>query len=641
MKAPKQPALFTPAPRQYTAIDLFCGGGGFSEGAKLAGVRVLAALNHCESAIRTHAANHPHTHHARADVWLASAAHMLRRHGLGPVDLVLASPSCQHFSRAKGGQPLDRQIRSQPYAVLRYVAELREAGRGPRALLVENVPEMATWGPLGEDGRPIPERKGEFFRAWVEELRQLGAIVDWRVCDAADDGAPTHRRRLFVQARFDGVTPTWSEPTHGPGRSKPWVPVATCIDWGVPSCSIFAAREEARTWAKANGRGVPVRPLAANTLRRVAKSIERYVLYAAEPFIVNLSHGGRAEPLDKPIATLTATPKGGDRVLVQPVLAPVITRAHGHGWDRDGGPAHSPDQPLPTLTCTDEQALVAASLVRLYGHSDAASVEAPVGTLTATFKEALVVTHLAGLPRSATSAVVPVGVVTRNGERQGQVPRTFDMAQPAPTVTAKGSQGAVAFVHLAKHYGGPNGEQAIGQALTEPCATITTTGQLGPVAAIAERVVAPALAAYYGSERDGQDVGEPMRTATTKDRFAAIGCELARQLTPEQLAGARRVAAFLCEHGVEVGEVAVVQARGELYVIIDITLRMLEPRELARAQGFPDSYIFEGTRAEIIERVGNSVAPPAAAARIRDIVQTLHPRPRRRAIPPSCAEAAK
>lgn len=415
--------------RKPTAIDLFCGAGGFSEGARRAGVNVIAALNHDANAIACHLANHPGAHHERADVWLITAGHLVR--GLGRVDMLLASPSCTHHSRAKGGQPLDKGLRSQPDAVLHYVRELLAAKRGPRIVIVENVPEFRDWGPLDDGGRPIPERKGEDFQRWVEELRLLGARVEWRVLNAADFGAPTHRRRLFVVASFVGAIP-WPEPTHGPGRAHPWVPVASCIDFATPACSIFATREEARAWAKRHGRGVPVRPLASNTLRRVAAGVKRYVLDAVEPFV------------------------------------------------------------------------------------------------------------------------------------------------------------------------------------------ITATGQPGPVAAVVERVSAPGLAAYYGSERDGQAVTEPMRTATTKDRLALFGCELSRQLSPEQLAGAHRVAAFLRAHGVELEhDVAVVRKGDDLFVIVDITLRMLEPRELLQAQGFPAEYQLHGTRAEQIERIGNSVSPPVAAALIR------------------------
>lgn len=639
-------------PPAFKVVDLFAGGGGASLGIEWAlGVAPIVAVNHCPAAIEMHAANHPNTIHLTEDVFEVSP-----RSVKGELDLLWASPSCVHFSRARGGKPVREQLRTLGWVVVEWARAV-----APRFIVVENVAEMLTWGPLHPDGTPIAERKGETFRAWVQALEIAGYRVEWRILSAADYGTPTIRKRLFVVARRDRKPIPWPAPTHGPGL-LPYRAVAGCIDWSVPCPSIFRRKKE----------------LAAATLRRVVEGIRRYVL-SGRPFLVNLTHGGRLEDIDAPAATitaahrgekalvgphllnlsrggrsealgepartLTATPAGGDRLLV----APLLTRAHGRGWDRDGGPTTPGDGLVPTLTTTDEHALVSAgfvryhgerrereaprvvapdaslptvttenrfgvtcgNLVKLYGKSDVAGLADPAPTVTATDKLGLVAAHLlrhngttaghgnagrgadgpAGTITTidthalSTTTLAPVLVTTSNGECKGQAPRTRPVTEPHTTVVATGSQGALVASHLV---------------------------------------------AYYGSETDGQGLDEPARTVPTKDRFAHVACDLRAQLAADQLETALAVGRLLAAHGLEVGPDGLVTLTldGTLYVLVDIGLRMLTPRELARAQGFPDSYVLTGTRSEQIARIGNSVCPPVVEALVRALFAEELKKPR-------------
>lgn len=479
-------------------VDLFCGGGGTSKGFEWAlGKPPTVAVNHDPAAIEMHAANHPSTIHRREDV-LAVVPHDAI--GGRPVDALWASPDCRHHSRAKGGKPVEKDIRGLAWVVVRWAREVR-----PRVIFLENVPEFTGWGPLyPEDhpdpklrNRPIPERRGETFAEFVGQLRALGYVVEHRVLNCADFGAPTARKRLFMVARSDGRPIVWPEPTHGPGRPLPWAWVADCIDWSIPSLSIFATREEARAWAAATGAdGVPVRPLADATLRRIAAGIVRYVLDDPDPYI-----------------------------------AP--------------GP-------------------VAATMVH-----------------------------------------------TGNGEREGQAPRTYDIRRPLGTVVASGQKHALVSAFLAKHYGG-----VVGHRLDRPLGTVTaidhhslvaahltkfygrSTGAdvRGPSPTVTGRphagLVSAFLCAYYGSERDGQGVKEPARTVTGTDRFGLV----------------------------------TVTIDGEPWVVTDIAMRMLQPRELARATGLPDDFVLTGTKKEQVGRIGNMVPPHPAAALIRANFEGEQPR---------------
>lgn len=339
-------------------VDNFAGGGGASTGIEAAiGRPVDIAINHNPEAIAMHAANHPQTRHYCENIWEVDPREAC---GSRPVGLAWFSPDCTHFSRARGTQPVKKSIRGLAWVVIRWANAVR-----PRIIMLENVEEFQTWGPVvGE--RPDPLRAGETFRTWLGELSSLGYQIEFRVLTAADYGTPTTRRRLFLIARRDGAPVVWPEPTHGRGRPLPWRPAADIIDWSLPCPSIFDR----------------ARPLAEATLRRIAAGIRRYVIESEEPFIVKY-HGGlvspfvvrhghystrtgsglvegcgsgtfRGQSLEIPLATVCAT---NDKHLV----CPILTKHYG------GVVGHRVDRPLGTVTAKDHHALTAASLTRFYG----------------------------------------------------------------------------------------------------------------------------------------------------------------------------------------------------------------------------------------------------------------------------------
>ncbi len=312
-------------------IDNFAGGGGASLGIEHAlGRAVDVAINHSRDAVAMHSINHPATLHHCEDVWRANPVEIA---GGRPVGLCWFSPDCRHFSHAKGGKPVEKKIRGLAWVVVRWARRVK-----PRVIMLENVREFLTWGPLGSDDRPCPVRKGLTFKRWVGQLRTLGYEVEWKILNAADFGAPTSRKRLFLIARCDGSPIVWPEPTHGPGRPKPHRSAAECIDWSIPCPSIFLTREEARPLGL-------VRPLAEKTMRRIAMGVKRYVLDNPRPFLVQVNHGGdgfRGQAADAPLPTVTGRHGFG-------VVAPFVVAQHG---EREGQPprTHGVGVPFPTVT---------------------------------------------------------------------------------------------------------------------------------------------------------------------------------------------------------------------------------------------------------------------------------------------------
>jgi DNA (cytosine-5)-methyltransferase 1 len=376
-------------------VDLFSGGGGASKGIELAlGRSPNVAINHDAEAVCMHEANHPSTVHLCGDVWEYDPRAVVD----GPVGLLWASPDCKHFSKAKGGAVVrSKKIRSLAWIVVKYAKLV-----GPRVIALENVEEFQTWGPLDDEGRPDPEKKGITFRRFVSELRACGYEVEWRELRACDYGAPTTRKRLFLIARRDGQPIVWPAKTHGPGL-LPYKTAADCIDWSIPVPSIFG-----RT-----------KPLAENTLRRIARGIQRFVLGSGKPFVVPLTHHGdsRVHDIDEPLPTITAAHRG-ELALVAPTLiqtgygervpetrrrarashrprqrcqaAPadqenesVRPPKHYGGNETPGSPM---TKPFDTVTCTDHHALVTvevgAFLTKFYGTSTGQGVDAPLDTIT-------------------------------------------------------------------------------------------------------------------------------------------------------------------------------------------------------------------------------------------------------------------
>ena len=421
-------------------VDLFCGGGGASLGVKWATGRCPdIAVDHNPAAIEMHAANHPKTIHLLTDVFEVDPRKTVKRR---EVELLWASPDCTHFSRAKGKAPRSAKIRSLAWVVVEWAREVQ-----PRIIAMENVPEFTTWGPLYERmhfglaeydvptedqacllDQPIPERAGEFFRAFTDALNLAGYRLEWRTLRACDYGAPTTRERFFLVARCDGEPIAWPEPTHGSPKARarnpsllPWRTAAECIDWSIPCPSIFMTREEAKAWAKANhADGVPQRPLAEATQRRIAEGIRRYVLTAAKPFVMHLTHGGRVHDVD----------------------APEITR------------------PLGTVTSVDHHSLVAAHLTRFHGRSVGGEADSPLGTVTSHAHDGVVAAHLTKFYGTSTGSGLdePVPTVTSGGERGGghvglvaafllkfyqEGGQWSDLAEPMHTIVTKARMGLV------------------------------------------------------------------------------------------------------------------------------------------------------------------------------------------------------
>ena len=378
-------------------VDLFAGGGGASTGIELAlGRHVDIAVNHDRLAVALHQANHPQTKHFVSDVFEVDPLVVTEGR---PVGLLWASPDCKHFSKAKGGKPVSKKIRGLAWVVVKWAKLVK-----PRVIFLENVEEFATWGPLAEDGRPCPARKGLTFRRWKAQLENLGYVVEHRELRACDYGAPTIRKRLFLVARRDGEPIVWPEPTHGPGM-KPYLTAADCIDWSIPCPSIFE-RE---------------RPLAEATMRRIAHGIRRYVLNAAQPFIVPVTHQGddRVHPIVEPLRTVTGA-RRGEFALAAPTLVQT-----GYG-ERAGQAPRVPGLGKPLGTAVDGQkhALVAAFLAQhntgMVGHKATDPVSTIVG-------------------KGCTQGLVAAQLVGVGGPQgQGQSP-PYSPGRPMRTVKAKGA----------------------------------------------------------------------------------------------------------------------------------------------------------------------------------------------------------
>lgn len=327
-------------------VDLFAGGGGASTGIEAAiGRHVDIAVNHDPEAISLHTANHPQTRHFISDVFEVNPLTVTAGQ---PVGLLWASPDCKHFSKAKGGTPVSKKIRGLAWVVIKWAKAVR-----PRMIYLENVEEFQTWGPLGEDNRPCPQRKGQTFHLWLGQLQALGYTVEWRELRACDYGAPTIRKRLFLMARRDGMPIVWPEPTHAkpdangkvPKGRKPWRTAAECIDWSISCPSIFERKK----------------PLAVATCRRIAKGLVRYVIEAQQPFIVSIANWSSesVRGTDQPLSTVTANPKGGHHALVTAFLAKHYTGVVGSDM-RD---------PVATVTSVDHHSLVTANLIHM-GHGE-------------------------------------------------------------------------------------------------------------------------------------------------------------------------------------------------------------------------------------------------------------------------------
>nr|DAG24348.1 MAG TPA: DNA cytosine methyltransferase [Caudoviricetes sp.] len=533
-------------------VDNFAGGGGASTGIELAtGYSVDIAINHDPEAIRMHKANHPNTKHYCENVW---AVDPVKACGGHPVALAWFSPDCKHFSKAKGGKPKDKNIRGLAWVACRWAGLVR-----PRVIMLENVEEFKTWGPLGRRHHPIKAKQGETFRKFVQQLTDLGYEVQFRELIAADYGAPTMRKRFFMIARCDGKPIVWPEPTHAPadsevvkeGLAKPYVGAYTQLDFSLPCPSIFDTSEEIKE--KYGIRAV--RPLAPKTMERIARGLKKFVLDNPEPFIIQCNHGGERRPNDirEPMPTITGKHGYG-------IVEPYMVQIGQTGFTAD----RSKDvrEPLTTIVSKNEHCLIEPKLapylsVNRENHFGS-DLREPVHTITANNQ------HMLMMP-----TLIQYHSETAQREVRGQT-----IEDPIMTVDGSNRYGLVASF-LSKFY-----KSGIGQDEREPLHTITTSaGHFGEVRAF--------LVKYYG-QGTGQDIKEPLDTITSRDRFGLVTIE-----------------------GVD-------------YQIVDIGLRMLEPRELYGCQGFPEDYIIDHDytgktypRSEQVRRCGNAVCPPIPAALVR------------------------
>ncbi|QDL92519.1 DNA cytosine methyltransferase [Paroceanicella profunda] len=606
---PFAPLPAEPVDDRELITDSFAGGGGASTGIEMAlGRSPDYAIDHDAEALALHAANHPDTVHVSKNIWQVDPLELIGRR---PVGLSWSSPDCKHFSKAKGGRPLKRNIRDLAWTVVLWAKRVR-----PRVIILENVEEFRTWGPLTVDGKPCPQRRGETFARWVRELQRLGYKVEHRELRACDYGAPTIRKRLFVIARRDGKPIVWPEPTHGApdsaevkaGKLKPWRTAAEIIDWSLPCPSIFDTSEE--IMAKHGLRAV--RPLAEATMRRIARGVMRYVLEAERPFLISVAHGysgGRREySVDEPVGVQTAG--AGSHAVVVPSLAPFVSYAQHGGANRSAG------EPLHTITASpkDQNCVVAPTLVQTgYGERKgqaprALDIEAPLGTQVAgACKHALVAAFLTKFNTGSTGA---------------------PLSDPAPTITAnsfiKRPGGAapigIAMAFLAQHNGG-----VVGRRADAPLSTLTTAGSH-------QQLVAASLASLRGTGT-AHPVDEPLRTLTAGGQHAGL---ISAFLTKyygtgggAELAGPMHTDTTKDRFGLVTVEIDV-----NPYAIADIGMRMLTPRERFRAQGFPDSYeidtgvLPDGSTIKLTgtaqgRMCGNSVCPPLAAALARANVPEL------------------
>lgn len=374
-------------------IDSFAGGGGASTGIEMAlGRSPDVAINHSAKALALHAANHPETLHLDSNIWDVEPLTVTKGRHVG---LLWASPDCKHFSKAKGGAPRDRNIRDLAWVVVKWVEDAK-----PDVVCMENVEEFVTWGPLGNDGQPIKELAGVTFDLWLKRLRKAGYKVQWRELRACDFGAPTIRKRWFLVARRDGRPIVWPKPTHGDpksaevrkGKLLPWVGAHTCIDWSLPCPSILDTGAE--IMAKHGLRAV--RPLAKNTLARVARGMGRYVIEAERPFLVSLKGTDRRDsPVDAPHPTVLAG--GGHSALVVPsIVAPVLTYAQQGGGNR---PATDPHHTICAIAASgSHQTPVAAFFAKYYGTGDGARTDDPMHTVTVKDRMAHMQAQLAAPP---------------------------------------------------------------------------------------------------------------------------------------------------------------------------------------------------------------------------------------------------
>ncbi len=610
-------------------VDFFCGGGGAGTGLEMGlGRAVNVAKNHSPQAISMHTVNHPGALHYTTDVFDGDPDTECGGKAVGWFHM---SPDCTHHSQAAGGQPRKREIRNLSWIGLKWAGKKK-----PRVISLENVKQILQWGPLiakrcKVTGRvvklgggvaapgevvpvhqqflvPDPKRRGQTWAVFVAELQRLGYAVEWRVIKACDFGAPTSRERLFMIARCDGQPIVWPEPTHAKhpvkGQQK-WRTAAECIDWTIPSKSIFDR----------------AKPLAPATLRRIAKGMKKFVIDAAAPFIVPIANwsGESVQSANEPLRTVTSWPRGGSFAVASPVM---VTAAHGEGKpggvQRWGDGSKFAGDPLGTVTASGGHSIAAAHLVKFRFSDEGKALDEPLPTITSggNYQRPAGAAHAMGISTvfmaqmnggfnttAAKSIEDPMTTVTNTGSQQQLVTANLvhlrgncdarDADDPLHTISAGGTHHGLVTAFMERQFGA-----SVGQGVDEPAPTITAGGggksslvelQLSPEVEAGALRVAAFLISYYGTENMSA-ADAPAPTITTKDRLGLV----------------------------------TVTIKGTPYVIVDICLRMLQPAELYKAQGFPPDYIISHgadgkpfTKTQQVHMCGNSVSPPPMAALAR------------------------
>ncbi|MBY5804101.1 DNA methyltransferase [Rhizobium leguminosarum] len=595
-------------------IDSFAGGGGASTGIEQAlGRSPDYAINHNADALALHAANHPDTIHLSENVYKIDPLDHLGGKYIG---LAWFSPDCKHFSKAKGGKPVSRNIRDLCWIIPGWIERIQKSGGKIDVVIMENVEEFKDYGPLittAKGEMPDPDRKGETFQKWCRKLRGLGAKIEMRELRGRDYGAPTIRKRLFIIMRFDGQKIVWPQPTHASpedsevisGRKQAWPIVADCIDWSIPCPSIFDTAED--IWNEHQVRAV--RPLADKSHARIARGMDRFVIRAERPFLVQTGYGERpgqaprCMSVDRALGTVVAG--GVKHALVAPHLSAYYGPGAG-GLDRSA-PVNEPARVIP---CENRHALIAPVLTYAQQGGASRPVDGQAHTITASDKD----------QNSVMCAFM--AQANNDSRRIGGVNPGRPMDEAASTITQTGSHQQVVSAYIARQFG-----TGACHSMERAAGTITAEGQ-GK-----SQLVMPYLQSYYATG-EGSREDEPMRTATVKPRHGHVEAILdVPPFTEAQAARARQVADFMRAHGFwDEREFVTIDVNGHTFVIVDIGMRMLTPRELYNAQGFPADYRIDGyyepsrighnggpiwvpfSKAVQVSCVGNSVCPPVAKA---------------------------
>ncbi|WP_421912749.1 DNA cytosine methyltransferase [Mesorhizobium sp.] len=658
-------------------VVLFAGMGGGCDGLEDAGFHVHVAINHDPIAVAVHEKRHPHTRHLRCDVFEADPYKVTNGRG---VRALHASPDCTHFSVAKGSKPVSKRRRSLAWVICRWAGTVR-----PETITMENVQEITTWGPLiakrdPATGRvlrldgsvaakgervpvqeqwliPDPRHKGRIWRAWLKHLLGLGYSFEHRVLVCADYGVPTIRKRFFGVAQADGRPIIWPVRTHAPRKDakrlglKPWVGAHTIIDWSLPVKSIFGRKK----------------PLADATLRRTARGVMRYVVEAAKPFIVPITHAGdnRVHDAEEPLRTLTTAHRGE-----LSVVTPALIRTDQQSAAKRNG-VHSVEEPINTLHTSSGLAVMGATIVGAGGRaaqSPPRDMREPLGTTTGKEDRVLVAAHLVdtahgeGMGRgvsewslddplrtvgaSGGKAVVAAGLIQAGyGEREGQLPRSLDIEEPIGAQVAGGGKHALVASFLAQHSAGSHPGQPAKDML-DPVPTITSTGSQQGVAAVSlqrqfgasvgadvgdpaptltvggsgkSALVAATLGNMHGTNEHGRPIEEPLATISAGGSHAHLILGFLQHYfgSGKQDDDVRQPLGALT--GKARYGLVEVMVKGVPHYIDDIGIRMLEPEEGAAAHGFkpgalPSQIIIDGTTRALTKTqkyhlVGNSVPP--------------------------------